>query len=573
MRVAVKRVRWLAFGATVVLCGSLVGCGSTERQGVALPNGGSTSSAGGGAGAGAASVGGAPLPFEAVASTMHRLSGNEYQATVLDMLNSAVQTNVGANDGSYNGYDNNAEVLSVSPEMFQLYLQAAETVADDVFTSDARKAAIVTCQAQDDDTCVRSIISGLGLRLFRRPLLDAELAAYQKLYATARTQGSLHEAALEQVLVAALSSAQFLYRIEFAPAADGPQQVGPYDLASRLSYLLWSSAPDEALLSAAAANQLARDSELSEQLARMWQDAKARRFSQNFGGQWLRTRSLPAHQADRMTFPDWTPEAAQAAADEASLFFEQLIREDRPALDLVTGYPHQVPAALASFYGLTAPAPGEPLTLTTGDRNGFLGSVAFLTQTSNAARTDPIRRAQSILSNLLCSPVPPEPPDLTWNLMVDLPPSATARQYLETFQSDLKCVPCHAVLDPLGLALEHYDAVGHYRDTYNSGIAVDSSAHLAPWTAHPAGLDITGLPGVVERVKTDPAFEPCVAQNLYMYGMGRMLGDDGSPDQRNVKALARLWQEGPTTLKELVQKLVLSQTFRYRDDRNDGGRP
>jgi len=514
---------------------------------------------------GPAGEGGEGGELEAVPSTMHRLSNAEYEATVLDVLGSSATPPL-ADDEYFDGYDNNAEVLSVGPSTFERYFDAAQTVADDVFASPQQKAKIVTCQAQDDTACVRSIVSDVGLRLFRRPLLDAELDVYQKLYFTSRAQNALHEDSLKRVLVALLSSVEFLYRIEFAPAANGPQPVGAYDLASRLSYLLWSSAPDDALLAAAAADQLSDDSELSEQVTRLWQDPRSRRFALNFGGQWLRTRSVAAHAADPMLFAEWTQPAAQAAADEAVSFFEQLVQDERPAVDLVTGYSHRIGPELASLYGLAAPISGESLLLPEGERSGFLGSVAFLAQTSTPERTDPIVRGNAILATLLCMQVPTEPPDLTWGFQLPDPPPPTVRKILETFDLDPKCVPCHSLMDPLGLALEHYDAIGRYRDAYTNGAAVDSNVRLAPWPNHPDGANASGLADIVERVKTDPAFAPCVAQNLYTYGMGRMTG---GPDDRNAKTLARLWQRGPVTLKRLVKKLALGRSFRYRDDQND----
>jgi hypothetical protein len=269
--------------------------------------------------------------------------------------------------------------------------------------------------------------------------------------------------------------------------------------------------------------------------------------------------------------PEWTPEAAAAAAQEGATFFDQLVKEERPAVDLLTGYSHPIEPVLASFYGLAAPGAGEPLLLPQGERSGFLGSVAFLAQTSYQERTDPVRRGFVILDRLLCQPVPPEPSDLTWGFQLPEPLPPTEKELLASFDSKPQCVPCHTLMDPIGLALAHYDAIGRYRDAYDNGAAIDSNVHLAPWPDHPDGADVSGLPGVVERVRTDPAFAPCVAQNLYLYGMGRTLTRD--PDTHNAKALARHWQRGPTTLKRLVKKLALGRSFRYRDDQNDGGQP
>ncbi len=574
MRVLVRGGGWAPLVSCLAIVAALgsVSCGNTRHNGSgpAVNNGGSASGASGTTGGSASTTGGsagtvagtAGNELEAVPSELHRLNKAEYMATIEDVLG-ATPPLVLTQNGEAAGFDNIAAVLSMDPGSFMQFLDGAEAVAEQVFASPDLKSRFVTCQAQDDDTCVESVIVGAGLRIFRRPLLDTETPIYQKVYTDARARGDLHEAALKQVLVALLASAQFLYRMEFVGEQAGTVPLGPYEVASRLSYLLWSSAPDENLLSAAELGFLSSDDQLAGQLTRMWDDPKSGRFIENFSGQWLLARRVVERPVAPESFPLWSPEAATAATGEIHAFFDDVVRSDRDYLELFSSPLHFVNEPLAKLYGTTASgADLQRVSFDTNGRAGYLGLVGFLTATSMPDRTSPTHRGLRILTNLLCTEIPPPPVDVPPSLPVPDPMEPqTFRAKVESISDDPVCADCHLRVDPLGLALENYDGVGQYRIQYENGDPVDASTRL------PDGSNANGLPDVIAWLKRDPRVPSCAVQKLYTYGLGRVPVE---VDTRNIEALAEQWQAGSRTVKEAVRRIVLSKPFRYR---SDGGLP
>jgi len=550
--------RW-ASRAALVLALTLSACGNTQRNGARPSNAGGLAETGAG-NAGAGGEGGAALAFEAVPSDMRRLNAAEYQATVSDMLGSQAMPDLTANDASLGGFDNAVAAQRMTEEFFARYLDAAELVSNDVFASAPLTARVVTCQAQNDPTCIRSVISSTGLRLFRRPLLQQELPVYEKVYAAARARGEQHDEALHDVLTALLVSAQFLYRSEFQPDQPGTQALGPYEIASRLSYLIWSSAPDDTLLELAASNALGQDTQLETQLTRMWHDPRSKRFTTNFAGQWLRGRQVLTHVVDPQVFPAWTPAAAAAAAAETYDYFDGFVQGDRDWSGFFSGRAHQIDGALASLYGLGSAAAGQSITLGAAERTGYLGSVTFLATTSLPHRSSPVLRGSFILQNLLCQPLEAPPPNVP---KLELVEKQTPREYFAQVEAQPVCGACHSLIDPAGMALENYDGIGQYRSTYAAGTPIDATLKLAPSPVLPGGLDSNGLSGVIDLVTQDPSFKTCLAQNVYAYATGRTPAE---VDRRNIAALSEAWQTGPLTIKELVRRLVLAAPFRFRSE-------
>jgi hypothetical protein len=554
-------VRCLLVGAAL---GS-IGCGNTERNGTGLATGGSAATSGGQGGTGGTggvtTAGAAGDGLEARPSELHRLNGREYRATVEDVLGTPLGP-FQVREGEAGGFDNAAAVLSIDSSTYQTFLDVAELVAEQVFTSPMLKARVVTCTAQDDTPCVRNVIEGVGLRLFRRPLLDSEPPVYEKVYAAARERGDLHDAALEQVLVALLASAQFLYRMEFVGDQAGTVPVSQYELASRLSYLLWSSAPDAQLLSAAERNELSEDDQLAAQFARMLDDDKSTRFVESFAGQWLGARRLADHPTSPEVYPEWSVEVASAAADEVYASFDELLRKDTDYLDLFSSTVRFVNGPLATIYDIELPGTGvQRLDFDTHGRAGYLGSAAFLTMTSLDRRTSPTLRGRSILIHLLCLELDPPSADIPVLDPEPAPEEATLREKVEHISDTPECAACHRLMDPLGLALENYDGIGRYRTEYEDGSAIDANVTLDDGTA------VSGLPDVIEWVRKQPTAPRCALQKAYAYSLGRAPDD---VDARNIDALSRAWQAGPRTFKAALRSVVLSKPFRYR---SDGGRP
>lgn len=543
MRVWATGFRGYGFALLAAL-GALA-CGSTSRNPGQQPQG-SSGAGGAGASGGAGGSAGGVVELEAVPGSIHRLNEAEYRATVADTLG-ATAPEVLPPDGQMHGFDNIADVQRLSASDFERYLDSAERLAKEVFASNTLKARVVTCQVQDDAACVQSVISGVGLRLFRRPLLAAESAAYAKLYAAARQQGELHEGALRQVLVGLLASAQFLYRMEFPGDVPGTVPIGPYELASRLSYMLWSSAPDDELLTAAHNDALSLDDELSAQVSRMWDDARSQRFVTNFAGQWLAARRVPLHAVAADVFPGWTPEIAAAAGQEVLQYFDDFLRQD---LD---------------FGGFYLSRAHQPATLEAGDeRQGYLGLVGFLSTTSLDRRTSPMLRGKFILQQLLCVELPPPPPNVPPEIVN---PNETLREYYTRVDNDPVCGGCHGLTDPFGLALENYDGIGKYRTHYGDGEPISALTTMRASKTFPQGFEIDGITGVAQALTRDPRSKTCLVKNAYTYGLGHQLTE---VDQHNIARFAEQWKAEPLMIKDLVARLALSRPFRFR---SDGGLP
>lgn len=559
-------VREVSRGARVgVLLATLgaLGCGSTVRNpGKPGPaaEGGASSSEGG-----AASSGGpAQSELQAVPGAIRRLNAAEYKATVTDLLGVAPTSRLPP-DGELNGFDNMAEAQPIPEESVELYLDAAEQIAASAFASAELKARLGSC-AVPDAACVSSFIGNVGLRLFRRPLLDAELAPYGQVYVDARSRSESHDAALQQVLVALLTSAQFVFRMEFPSGVPGTEPIGQYELASRLSYLLWSSAPDDALLDAAKNAALTEDAELEEQITRMWSDTKSQRFVESFAGQWLGARRLLSHAVAPDVFPEWTPARASSAAQEMYLYFEEFLRQDLDFGDFYTSRTHFVDAPLAKLYGLDLSGAGTQKITLEGDRRGFVGLVGFLSLSSLDRRTSPMLRGRHILQDLLCEALPTPPPNVP---KLDALPNdnLTTRQYFESIHSMDECGTCHELVDPFGLALDRFDAIGRYRETYPDGRPIDDVVSMRPNAVFPDGLKLDGISGVAEALAADPRSKSCLVEKLYSYGLGRVPGEG---DGNNVELFVERWAAQPLYIKDLVRQLVLSKPFRFR---SDGGLP
>ncbi len=513
-------------------------------------------------GAGNAGAGGLATvqPIDPGSSLIHRLNTTEYNNTVADVLGTTVIPGDGnwASETAASGFDNDAASQLVDAKQYKLYYDAATSVAADVFANAAAKAKVVTCATQDDATCVNGIINATGLKVFRRPLTPAEVTTYFKVYTDARTLGLTHEPALQQVVVALLASAEFLFRMEFDtdPASTTVHDLSGYELASRLSYFLWSSAPDQALLTAAAGD-LPKSETLSAQFDRLTADAKYTRSTRAFVGQWLGIRKVASHAVKTEFLPDWTPALGNAMAEEAYSFFDEFARTDRTWVDFIKADINFVDANLAKLYGITPPAAGMARVEVEDDhRFGFLGMGAFLAGSSYEYRTAPTLRGRWILLNLLCTP-PNEPPPGVPPL--DAMPNADAadqnvRARLEAHRKNPVCASCHATLDPYGLALENFDAIGKYRDAYKTA-PIDASTVTAD------GKMFTGLQGMVDVVSQEPQLLTCVEQKMFTYAQGRAAVPT---DQPYIAQVDKAWMAGTPSLPKLLKGLVLADTFRKR---------
>ena len=370
----------------------------------------------------------------------------------------------------------------------------------------------------------REILTRFTRRAWRRPAAPAELDRLMKLYATARGQGDSFEAGVKLALKAVLVSPHFLFIGETSPAASqggpalspGPQALDDFALASRLSYFLWSSMPDDELLDLA--ERGAVRSHLKAQVKRMLASPKSRALVENFAGQWLQIRSLETFQPDRKLFPDFDPGLRGAMQRETELFFEHVLREDRSVFDFLTGNYTFVNGRLAKFYGL----PGirgddfQQVSLAGTPRVGVLTHASVLTLTSNPTRTSPVKRGKWVLDNLLGTPPPPPPPDIPELDDKSRHLKGTLREQLEQHRTNPTCASCHARMDPIGFGLENFDAIGAWRDK-DGDAPIDAAGRLASGEKFSGASDLATLLAQKRRFE----FLHCLADRMLTYALGR----------------------------------------------------
>jgi hypothetical protein len=502
---------------------------------------------------------------------MHRLSSTEYNATVQDVLGTALQPASGAwRSEELAGFDNIASVLGIDERQYDRYFRAAQALAVETMADAKARGRFVACSLAELG-CVRASVAAAGLRIFRRPLEEAELEIYQRVYETARELGDDADSAFTLSLQALLSSAQFVYRIELDPQPDSvePHPLGAYELASRLSYLLWSSAPDDELLQVAEGGMLADPGELSATVQRMLDDPKSDRFVTSFAGQWLGARQVVSHAA-LPKFYQWTPRVAKAASREMLLYFEDFLRHERSWFEFPTADFNYVDGELAGIYGIPTDLTGighfERVEHQADARRGFLGLLGFLALSSFDRRTSPSKRGRFIAGNLLCSEPPAPPPgvpELDADEPGDQPQTLDVRARLEAHRREPRCAACHALFDPYGLALEEYDAIGLYRSTYEDGTPIDASVK----GANAGEPSFEGLAGLATTLAADPRLGRCLAQKLLTYALGRAVGAADAP---LIERIERTWLtpgEVPT-VRRLLQVLVASDAFRLRSGGN-----
>jgi hypothetical protein len=390
---------------------------------------------------------------------------------------------------------------------------------------------------EEELSCAEEILGNLGSRAYRRPLLDTDREALLTFYAAGRENGDF-EAGIRLALQAILSSPSFVFRLEEIPEdipAGTPYRVADLDLASRLSFFLWAAPPDEELIALAGKGELSEPATLDGQIVRMLADSRAQALSTRFASQWLRLQDLEKLHPDAVLYPYYDATLASAMKRETELFFENLVREDRSALELLTADYTFVNERLAKHYRLPD-VTGDafrrvPLEGVNASRRGLLGHGSILTLTSVANRTSPVQRGKWVMEVLLGSPPPPPPPNVP--ALEDTKPVAedrvlTVRERMERHRSDPNCTSCHAVIDPIGLALENFDVTGAYR-TKDGGAPVDTSGELYDGTA------IDGPLGLRDALlKRSDAVLLSFTESLLTYAIGRRVEYQDMPAVRRI---------------------------------------
>ncbi len=419
---------------------------------------------------------------------------------------------------------------------------------------------VVSCDPEQIgvEDCATQVVSELAPRAWRRPLTGEEETRLRGLVQSIVTRGGTFDDAVRYGMAAVLTSPHFLYRVELVPepGSEEPHPLSGYEIASRLSYFLWSSMPDEALFEAARAGQLDTVEGIREQVRRMLVDDKAAALVQNFGGQWLFIRGIDDFFKDPLYFPDFDDALRASMKEEMVRFFETFVFGDRDLRELLTATEGEIDGLLAAHYGLPdgAAAQGwQTVDLTGIDRGGLLGQGGLLAITSYPTRTSPVIRGKFVLGQLLCDEPPPPPPGVE-GLEEEIA-AKTLREQLEQHRADPQCAVCHETMDELGFALEKFDAVGRVR-TEDRGLPVDARGQL------PDGTSFEGAREMGRVVARDPRFPRCVAKQLFTYGLGRVPRESGA-DDAELQAITAAFEEGGRTFEALAIAVATSRAFRF----------
>jgi len=416
--------------------------------------------------------------------------------------------------------------------------------------------------AADELPCARRILATLARRAYRRPITETDLRDLLPFYERGRSEGGF-ELGIQEALERLLVSAQFLFRIEREPgvaAAGVAHRISDIELASRLSFFIWSSIPDDELLDAAVAGQLKDPKVLERQVRRMLADPRAESLVTNFAAQWLFLRDTNAKQPDSILFADFDETLRAAMLRETELFIGSVFFENRSVLDLLRANYTFLNERLARHYGVPNIKGSyfRRVTFPEGSaRGGLLGQGSVLTITSYSTRTSPVLRGKWVLENLLSAAPPPPPPDVP-SLRTEAAPgkTLTLREAMTQHRAAPACAACHARMDPIGFALENFDAIGRWRER-------DGQQPIDATGVFPEGTKFEGVAGLKRELLRRPErFVSTVVERLLMYALGRNLQYYDAP---TVRAVMREAAPADYTLASLVLGIVKSRPFQMRE--------
>ena len=410
--------------------------------------------------------------------------------------------------------------------------------------------------------CARQILTSLARRAYRRPVTGADLETLLSFYQSARNKKNF-EAGIQNALRLILTDPKFLFRTETDSPNAAPGSIHPIsdvELASRLSFFLWSTIPDDQLITVASQGKLRDPAVLEQQVKRMLADDRSEALVKNFAGQWLLLRNLPNVQPDPNEFPNFDDNLRQAFRRETEMFFESVMREDRSVLDLMNADYTFVNERLAKHYGIPGIYGSQfrrvKLTGEVGEeRRGLLGQGSILTVTSEANRTSPVKRGKFILENIFGTPPPSPPPNVPPLKENDGAQAMSVRARMELHRKNPPCAGCHAVMDPLGFSLENFDGIGEWR-TKEPGGAVDPSGQLAD------GTKVDGPVALRNAIMKHPEqFVRTLTEKLMTYGLGRGLEYYDMP---TVRGIARDASRNDYRFSSIVLGIVKSTPFQMR---------
>lgn len=503
--------------------------------------------------------------------TLQRLNRVEYNNTIRDLVGLDLDLAKDfPSDDVGEGFDNIGDVLTLPPLLMEKYLAAAQTIAERALKDKAARKRIIV---QDGETLEEKVVAArvnigqFAERAFRTQVDSDDLDRLFELMRFAYQSGSDDDEIYATVVTAILASPRFLFRIEKDPSSsdeDGIRELNDFELATRLSYFLWSTMPDKALFEVAKAGKLADPEVLAAQAARMLADPKADALVQNFAGQWLQLRDVTRLTPDPDLFSNVSPQLQQDMRKETEAVFANIMRNNRSVMRLLDADYTFVNKRLADYYGMTDGIAGigdefQQVALT-GNRRGILTHASILMLTSNPTRTSPVKRGKWILDNILGEPPPPPPPNIP-ELSEDGETLGSLREQMEQHRANESCAVCHRKMDALGFGLENFDAVGAWREK-DGRYAVDSTGTL------PGNRSFNGPVELIKILAEEKKNEFCktMTRKMLTYALGRGLV---SYDRCTVKSIVEQMAKEDYRFGTLVATIVRSDAFRKREAKDD----
>jgi hypothetical protein len=497
--------------------------------------------------------------------TIRRLNRNEYNYTVRDIfgINFFPGKDFPADGAGGEGFDNVGDSLFIPPVLMEKYMEASRHIVEALYASPASLGKVLVAKPNKQvtpDAAAKTTLQFHASLAFRRPATDDDLRAMLSLFGKNLKAGMPYEQALRPCLQALLIHPAFLFRAETDQAGKSEWKINDFELATRLSYFIWASAPDRQLLRLASDGKLSEPAVLREQVTRLLADPRSEALSRHFAGQWLGFDELrEVADPDTKRFPTFTPSLRTAMYRESIECFNHLIRENRPVTELIHADYTYVNHELANHYGLSN-IEGTKLRkihLADPNRGGVIGQASILTTTSVPLRTSPVKRGKWILDTLLGTPPPPPPPDAGVLPGDDKSSQGLSfREQLQIHREKPSCAGCHEKIDPLGFGLENFDAIGRWRTTDANGKPIDSLATLP-------GDVVFSTPAELKKLllESDELFLRNITRKLLGYSLGRSLE---YYDEPVIRELVKALRENDMKIRPLIHAITESHPFQNR---------
>lgn len=499
-----------------------------------------------------------PAGFEPAPGAMFRLTVRQYHNSIRDIFGPEIVVNVQLDvDETTELFKSiGASKVGTSVAGVEAYRAAAFDIAEQLFADPSSQPWLEGCTATSSgDACVREAIAEVGGRLWRRPMTDEEVGRYAALVDAPHEEGNEPQIGFKYAIAALIESPHFIYVPMIGEPTDEPgvRRYTDWEMASRLSLLLWDSTPDEALLDAAAAGELLNGDGVQTQVRRMLTDERASDLLVRFFGEAWHVDGLTVVGKDPAAFPNWSQDLVDDYRTEFDMVLEQMMADDADARSLFDSTTTFANPELAALYGLP-PGDGDGFSeIDLGDqRFGLLTSGAVLAANSPSDRSSPTIRGKFVLERLLCGFVPPPPPNVDDVLPEDDGEPKTTRDRLAEHRENPSCAGCHNLIDPLGLTLEHYDGIGVWRDQ-ELGFDIDASGEYD-------GEVFEGAADLAGYLASDPRFSTCMSQQVLSFAAGREIREE---DEEMIVNIAASFEDSEFQLRELVVGVTTSAAFRF----------